>query len=174
VLCVAKAAARKGTGPVPSEQDCPVLTGAALQEFKATVRAANDLSMAMLRFLEGRPVEEQAAWLRTSVDAGRVLFQPWSMEVLFTLGASKEARFNELHALLGMSTRTLSDKLQALREAGFVERTVHDEQPVRITYRLTKDGRAAAALATPLFTHLNLQALRAAGRLPPRSPAARG
>lgn len=165
MLCLAKAAARLDTGPVPFEKDCPILTGEALGDYKASVRAGSDLSVAMLKFLSKRPKEQQAAWLRVSVAAGKVLFQPWSMELLFVVGVLGKARFNELHDLLGMSTRTLSDKLKGLREAGFVDREVHDEQPVRIEYFLTKDGRAAAALATPLFAHLNLQALRKAGRL---------
>ena len=92
-----------------------------------------------------------------SVEAGRVLFQPWSMEILFVLAVgNKEARFGELQKMLGgISSRTLSDKLQNLRDEGLVERQVFDEQPVRIEYRLTKEGKMTAALATPLFAHLN-------------------
>lgn len=162
---MAKAAARMDTGPVPWEKDCPVITGEALAEYKASLRAASDFSVAVLKFLERRPVQQKAAWLRMSVEGGQVLFQPWSMEVLFVIAVQGRVRFNQLHELLGLSTRTLSDKLKALKDAGFVEREVFDEQPVRIEYTLTKDGRKAAALATPLFAHLNLQALKKAGRL---------
>ncbi|HEX2021833.1 MAG TPA: helix-turn-helix domain-containing protein, partial [Candidatus Thermoplasmatota archaeon] len=113
-------------------------------------------SRAVLEFLARRPRDAQADWVRASVDAGRVIFQPWSMEILFVLAVARKARFTELqHLLGGISSRTLSDKLQTLRGEGLVDREVHDEQPVRIEYRLTKEGLQAAALATPLFAHLN-------------------
>lgn len=76
-----------------------------------------------------------------------------------------ETRFTDLHTLLGLSTRTLSDKLKTLMEAGLVDRRVFDEQPVRIEYFLTPHGIETAALAGPLFAHLNLQALKEAGRI---------
>jgi DNA-binding HxlR family transcriptional regulator len=50
-------------------------------------------------------------------------------------------------------------------EAGLVDRRVFDEQPVRIEYFLTPHGIETAALAGPLFAHLNLQALKEAGRI---------
>lgn len=92
------------------------------------------------------------------------------MEILFALAVSREARFGELsHLLGGISSRTLSDKLQTLRDEGLVERRVFDEQPVRISYRLTKEGLMTAALATPLFAHLNHR-----GGGAPLTPGARG
>ena len=38
--------------------------------------------------------------------------------------------------------------------------TADGKRSVRIEYRLSKAGRATAALAAPLFAHLNLHALR--------------
>lgn len=126
------------------------------QSFQACLRESKKFSGEVLKFLEGRTPASRAKWAEDSVEAGRVIFQPWSMEILFVLAVAKETRFGELQGLLGgVSSRTLSDKLQRLREEGLVERQVHDEQPVRIEYRLTKEGRATAALATPLFAHLN-------------------
>lgn len=124
--------------------------------FEACLQDSRAFSHEVLQFLKSRPYEAQARWAQASVEAGRVIFQPWSMEILFVLAIAREARFGELQTLLGgISSRTLSDKLQTLREEGLVERQVHDEQPVRIEYRLTREGRMTAALATPLFCHLN-------------------
>lgn len=124
--------------------------------FLAALRASKVFSRDVLGFLTDRTPAARAKWAEESVEAGRVLFQPWSMEILFVLAVAKEARFGQLQQMLGgISSRTLSDKLQTLRESGFVERQVFDEQPVRIEYALTKEGRMTAALATPLFAHLN-------------------
>lgn len=124
--------------------------------FDTALREARAFSAAVLGFLKTRSPDSQARWAEASVEAGRVLFQPWSMEILFVLAVSRRARFGELQNLLGgISSRTLSDKLQTLKAEGLVERHVLDEQPVRIEYALTKEGLQTAALATPLFAHLN-------------------
>ncbi|HLE47883.1 MAG TPA: winged helix-turn-helix transcriptional regulator, partial [Candidatus Thermoplasmatota archaeon] len=96
-----------------------------------------------------------AGWLKRSVDSGRAVFQPWNMELLYVIATLGRARFGQLAQLLGLSSRTLSDKLLFLCEAGLVAREVFDERPVRIEYQLTKHGRATAALASPLIAHLN-------------------
>lgn len=146
-------------------QECPVLDGAAIVQYKQATRAANEFSLAVLKFLDGKPVADQVAWLRTSVDSSRAIFQPWNLEILYLLAVLGRARFSQLHALLGLSTRTLSNKLKTLRKDHFIVRDVIDDQPVRIEYHPTKHGLRTAALASPLFAHLNLEALRAAGRL---------
>jgi DNA-binding HxlR family transcriptional regulator len=83
------------------------------------------------------------------------------MEILYVIATLGRARFTQLIDLLGMSSRTLSDKLKALREAGLLDRELFDEQPVRIEYYLTKHGAKTAALASPLFCHLTQEAIRA-------------
>ncbi|MGB0652694.1 MAG: winged helix-turn-helix transcriptional regulator [Thermoplasmatota archaeon] len=150
----------------PTIEDCPLLDAATEASYQDALAASNTFSLAVLEFLQAKDEGEQAAWIATSVEASRVLFQPWTMEVLYVVATTGRARFTQLHNLLGMSTRTLSNKLKALRAAGLLEREVFDEQPVRIEYYLTRSGRATAALASPLFAHLNLQALRQAGRRP--------
>ena len=150
-----KAAAPRHT-PLRHEEDCPLSEPAIEGRFQACVQDARALSASVLEFLQARSPEARARWAQNSVEAGRVLFQPWSMEILFVLAVARRARFGQLQTLLGgISSRTLSDKLQTLRDEGLVEREVFDEQPVRIEYSLTQEGRRTAALATPLFAHLN-------------------
>jgi DNA-binding HxlR family transcriptional regulator len=77
------------------------------------------------------------------------------MEVLYAVASAGTARFTPLQDLLGLSSRTLAERLSSLAEAGLMERLVEVGPPLRTSYRLTKDGRATAALAAPLFAHLN-------------------
>ncbi len=141
------------------ERACPVLDGTAKAQYKAAVAASNAFSLACMEFLGDRSPADKIAWVRASVMAGREVFTPWSLEILYTIAVLEKARFGDLLGLLGLSSRTLSDKLKALKEGGFVEREVFDEQPVRVEYRLTKRGKATAALASPLFARLNLETL---------------
>ncbi|HUR67749.1 MAG TPA: helix-turn-helix domain-containing protein [Candidatus Thermoplasmatota archaeon] len=152
---MAKAAASRHSYEL-HEKDCPLSEPPVLASFDGSLAASKSFSGEVLKFLARRSPEAQTKWAQASVEAGRVIFQPWSMEIVFVLAIAREARFGQLQTMLGgISSRTLSDKLQTLRDEGLVEREVHDEQPVRIEYRLTKEGRMTAALATPLFAHLN-------------------
>lgn len=137
---------------------CPIMDKSLEKELDACVASARVLGRGVISFLDGYSDEAKAEWLKGSVEAARVAFQPWAMEILFVLAVTGRTRFGELQSLLGISSRTLSDKLQMLQKEGLVEREVHDEQPVRIEYRLTRDGKVAAALATPLFGHLHRRA----------------
>lgn len=157
-MSATKAAVPARTAP-PVGRDCPMLTPGPQAQLKTCVAESKALSREIIGWLGTRDREDKAAWVASSVEAGRVIFQPWTMELLFALAVAGHTRFSELQSMLGISSRTLSDKLQTLREAGLVERIVHDEQPVRIEYHLTKEGVTTAALATPLFTHLNQRQL---------------
>lgn len=141
------------------ERQCPVLDGTAKAQYKQAVAASNSFSLACMEFLQGRSPEDKVAWIRASVMAGREVFTPWSLEILYAVAVLGNARFTDLMSLLGLSSRTLSDKLKSLQDGGFLERQVFDERPVRIEYRLSKRGRATAALASPLFARLNLETL---------------
>ncbi|MEA3202980.1 MAG: hypothetical protein QOI63_646, partial [Thermoplasmata archaeon] len=171
--------ARKLSQPVPRQQalspaevraslcgeaDCPLLDAPAQASFRDAVRAASGFSLKVGEFLARRAPAEQAAWVRRSLAASRPLFQPWTMEVLYAIAAAGTARFTGLQELLGLSSRTLATRLKELQAAGLLERRVVDDTPVRTEYRLTKHGRATAALAAPLFAHLNQAAAEATPR----------
>lgn len=158
---MAKAALLEHTSTM---RDCPMMDAGTYTQFRAALKASNTFSLAVLDFMQKKTPKERVAWLRTSVGASRALFQPWSMEILYVVASLGRGRFSQLHGLLGLSTRTLSDKLRLLRDEGLLDREVFDEQPVRIEYFLTKKGLKAAALASPLFAHLAHEALLEAGR----------
>jgi DNA-binding HxlR family transcriptional regulator len=85
------------------------------------------------------------------------LLQPWALEVLYDIAAQGTARFSHLEKLLGLSSRTLASRLRELEEDSMVERRVLATRTVRTEYVLTKHGRATAALASLLFTHLAME-----------------
>ena len=93
----------------------------------------------------------------SAVVALEVFASRWSIEILATLYIAGERRFNEMRRLLvGISSRTLSDKLTALRLAGLVERAVVDGPPVKVSYRLTPHGGRAGRLLGPLVGYMRM------------------
>ncbi len=92
-----------------------------------------------------------------AVEALDVFASRWTIEILATLYIAGERRFNELRRLLvGISSRTLSDKLTTLRLSGFVDRIVIDGPPVKVTYKLTNHGNRSGRLLSPLVAYMKL------------------
>lgn len=145
-------------GSLCGEVDCPLLDAPTQASFRAAVRASSDFSLRCADFLAKRTPDEQAAWVRSSLGASRALFSPWTMEVLYAVASAGTARFTPLQELLGLSSRTLAERLASLAASGLIERLVEPGPPLRTSYKLTKAGRATAALAAPLFAHLNQSA----------------
>lgn len=65
----------------------------------------------------------------------------WRLHVLHDLQEG-EMRFNELKEATGASSRTLSQSLDALMDAGLVERRSEEAAPIAVYYRLTEKGEA--------------------------------
>lgn len=150
-----KAAVVRHTDPIQTlHREGEAMRAAFGTERRAVVDAASTFNRCTVGYLRAKPAEVQAAFVKGMVIEGRVLFQPWAMEILYVTGLLGRARFTELQRLLGVSSRTLSDKLADLRRAGLVDRQVFDEQPVRIEYFLTKRGTRVAILGSPLFCEL--------------------
>lgn len=65
----------------------------------------------------------------------------WSMIVIVTLANNGELRFGQLdRKIKGISQKMLTSTLQALEKDGFVIRTVYQEIPPKVEYRLTPLG----------------------------------
>lgn len=76
----------------------------------------------------------------------------YAMQIVTLVGAEGPLRFGDLEAELpGASTSTLSDRLQELVEAGFLERESFDEVPPHVEYTLTPAGRELEARLQPLL-----------------------
>jgi DNA-binding HxlR family transcriptional regulator len=73
--------------------------------------------------------------------AADLLGDNWTVLVVRDL-LSGPKRFGELYSSLsGISTRTLTKKLNVLTEAGVVSRATFKEKPPRVEYSLTKMGQ---------------------------------
>lgn len=93
-----------------------------------------------------------------TVQALRVFFNKWIVEIMYILRVRGVLRFNELKdGLAGISGRTLSTRLKELEGRGLVHRELYDEMPIRVEYSLTEKGRDVANLAMPLILYLRAE-----------------
>jgi DNA-binding HxlR family transcriptional regulator len=76
----------------------------------------------------------------------------YAIQVLCVVNAAEPVRFKEIESWLsGVSTSTLSDRLEDLVDEGLLERNQYDEIPPRVEYELTDDGRELGGLVEPLL-----------------------
>ena len=94
---------------------------------------------------------ELAADVKSLEASFNILSQKWSLEILYTLFLKNRMRFNEIKGVLGVNSRTLSDKLKTLHKHGYIERNVEDGPPLRVEYTLTTRGKNTVLLALPLL-----------------------
>ncbi len=84
-----------------------------------------------------------------------LLSQKWNLQLLYTLFLRKTVGFSELRKILGVNSRTLSDKLKALDQHGYAKRVVEQGPPLRVRYSLTHEGWNSMLLALPLLYYSN-------------------
>lgn len=72
----------------------------------------------------------------------RLLEGRWKLVILFHLFGGQVHRFSELERLVtGISQKMLAQQLRQLEDDGIVARTVHQQIPPRVDYRLTAWGQ---------------------------------
>jgi DNA-binding HxlR family transcriptional regulator len=80
-----------------------------------------------------------------------LLFQKWSLEILYTLLLKDAIGFGEIKKILTVNSRTLSDKLKILQKYSYITRSVKAGPPLRVEYKLTPKGKNTVLLALPLL-----------------------
>jgi len=80
-----------------------------------------------------------------------LLSRKWNLEILYTLFLKSTVNFSGLKKILGVNSRTLSDKLKSLKRHEYIERTVEIGPPLRVKYTLTTRGKNTVLLALPLL-----------------------
>jgi len=80
-----------------------------------------------------------------------LLSQKWSLQVLYILFLRETTGFGEMKKILGVNSRTLSDKLKGLDRGGYIKRSVEQGPPLRVKYSLTTKGRNTILLALPFL-----------------------
>src|SRR5437867_12068948 len=80
-------------------------------------------------------------------DALRVLEGRWKLIILFRLFGGKVLRFSDLErAIPAISQKMLIQQLRQMEADGVVHRTVYQEVPPKVEYRLTKWDRLSVPL----------------------------
>jgi len=80
-----------------------------------------------------------------------LLFQKWSLQILYTLMLKDAIGFGAIKKILGVNSRTLSDKLKMLQNNGYITRNVTNGPPLHVEYALTPKGKNTVLLALPLI-----------------------
>jgi len=107
----------------------------------------------------GLTMEEVRRHMNGLEEAFSILSQRWVLQIMVLLLLSGPMRFSEIKKTLGISSRTLSEKLRRLRKVGMVEREVEPGPPVSTRYKLSRDGREIALLTLPLLYRLGRRSL---------------
>jgi len=89
--------------------------------------------------------------LESLQESFNLLFQKWSLEILYTLMLKDAIGFGGIKKILGVNSRTLSDKLKMLQTHRYINRNVTDGPPLRVEYLLTPKGKNTVLLALPLL-----------------------
>ncbi|HUK85101.1 MAG TPA: helix-turn-helix domain-containing protein [Candidatus Acidoferrum sp.] len=90
-----------------------------------------------------------------------LLFQKWSLEILYTLLLKDAIGFGQIKKILTVNSRTLSDKLKMLQKHGYITREVTAGPPLRVEYALTPKGKNTVLLALPLLYYSSESEVRA-------------
>jgi len=80
-----------------------------------------------------------------------LLSKKWNLEILYIIFLKTTIGFSGLKKILGVNSRTLSDKLKSLKQHRYIERAVEQGPPLRVNYSLTQTGRNTVLLALPLL-----------------------
>jgi len=96
-------------------------------------------------------VEDLKETMRSLEESFNLLSQKWNLQILYILFLRRAANFGELKRILGVNSRTLSDKLKILAQTKCIQRTVVEGPPLKVKYSLTKLGRNTILLALPFL-----------------------
>ena len=83
--------------------------------------------------------------------ATSILSQRWTALILYQLMTGPH-RFCTMTDKLGVSGKTLSERLKDLEQQDFVIRSVYPETPVRIEYSLTEKGMSLTPIMKEIET----------------------
>ena len=107
----------------------------------------------LAKIMERQELNPQALQeeLKSLEETFNLLFQKWTLEILYSLFLRSAIGFGEFKRVLGVNSRTLSDKLKLLNRHGYIKRNVAGGPPLRVDYTLTQKGKNTVLLALPLL-----------------------
>ena len=115
-----------------------------------TLRGVEDTLKQIMQKQEITP-QELKEDLKNFEENFNIIFQKWSLEILYTLLLKNTAGFGEIKKILSVNSRTLSDKLKTLTKHGYITRKVDTGPPLRVEYALAQKGKNTVLLALPLL-----------------------
>ena len=96
-------------------------------------------------------LEDLRETIKSLEESFSLLSQKWSLQILYILFLRETTGFGEMKKILGVNSRTLSDKLKGLDSYGYIKREVEQGPPLRVKYSLTPRGRNTILLALPFL-----------------------
>ena len=96
-------------------------------------------------------LEELKGTVKSLEISFNLLSRKWNLQILYILFLRNTMGFSELKKILGVNSRTLSDKLKSLTHYRYIRRSVEQGPPLRVRYSLTTRGRNTILLALPLL-----------------------
>jgi len=115
-----------------------------------TLKGVEDTLQSILENHEMR-FEDLKEVIQSLEESFSLLSQKWNLEILYALFLKSTVGFGGLKKILGVNSRTLSDKLKSLKQYGYVKRMVEQGPPLRVEYSLSAKGRNTVLLALPLL-----------------------
>jgi len=88
-----------------------------------------------------KPLEQVAVFLS----------KKWTLSIIVTIGNFNVLRFNDLLRRIGISQKTLSERLQELEKYNLLVRNAFNERPPRVEYSLTPKGQKVRKSVLPLL-----------------------
>ncbi|MCW3998471.1 MAG: helix-turn-helix transcriptional regulator [Candidatus Bathyarchaeota archaeon] len=119
-------------------------------KLEQTLRGIEDTFSQILKKQDITPVELKEN-VKNLEENFSIISQKWSLEILYTLLLKDQAGFGEIKKILGVNSRTLSDKLKTLDFYNYINRKVINGPPLRVQYSLTDKGKNTVLLALPLL-----------------------
>ena len=83
--------------------------------------------------------------------ASSFLSKKWTISLITTVGNFKSLRFNEIESKVGVTAKTLTQRLKELERENILKRSVFNEIPPRVEYSLTKKGLKLRDALVPLI-----------------------
>lgn len=96
-------------------------------------------------------LEDLRETIQSLEESFELLSQKWNLQILYILFLRETTGFGQMKKILGVNSRTLSDKMKILTQYGFLTRTVEQGPPLRVRYTLTTKGRNTILLALPFL-----------------------
>ena len=96
-------------------------------------------------------LEDLRETIQSLEESFELLSQKWNLQILYILFLREATGFGQMKKILGVNSRTLSDKMKVLTQYGFLTRSVEQGPPLRVRYALTARGRNTILLALPFL-----------------------